>query len=175
MHDLFWRRTTLVVIFESRQTLIEAMDHLLAEGLGSLLDIGHAALIVRPASEQPAIIINNNVTAREALVAGATGGAAMMALGCIQLGALGLPGPEAFLAIGIGAAAGAGIGAGIGALVANRITFGFRPSLLQMTARELAPGQVALLLQVRPAHLPVLRQKMVELKARIGAGTRSIH
>jgi len=31
---------------------------------------------------------------------------------------------------------------------------------------------VALLLQVRPGHLAVLRQKMVELQAQIGAGTR---
>jgi hypothetical protein len=172
MRDLFRRRATLVAIFESRPALLAAMDHLLAEGLGGMLDIGHAALIVRTGGEPPAII-NNNVTAREAWVAGAIGGAAMLALGCIQYGALDLPGPQAFLAVALAAAAGAALGALAGAVVANRITFGFRDVLLQSTAAELESGQVALLLQVRPGHLAALRAKLVELQARIGAGTRA--
>jgi len=172
MRDLFRRRATLVAIFESRPALIAAMDRLLGEGLGSVLDIGHAALIVRTGGEPPAII-NNNVTAREAWVAGAIGGAAMLALGCIQYGALDLPGPQAFLAVALAAAAGAAIGVLTGAVVANRVTFGFRDALLQSTAGELKPGQVALLVQVRPGHLPVLRAKLVALQARIGADTRA--
>ncbi len=171
MRDLLWRRTTLVAIFESRVALIAAMDRLLAEGLGGMLDIGHAALIVRTHGEPPAVI-NNNVTAREAWIAGAIGGATMLALGCLQLGALDLPSPEAFAAVALGAAAGALIGAGIGALVARWIPFGFQGTLLQSTAAELEDGQVALVLQVRPGHLAVLRQKMVDLQAQIGAGKR---
>ncbi len=159
-------RIILVVVFESRRVMVAAMDDALAHGLGDLLDIGHAALIVRPADSAP-VIVNNNVTAQEGTISGAMIGAALLALGVVQLGALDLPRAGAALAVAVSLLAGSALGGVIGRVTAGRVEFGFRPELLGNIATQLAVGEVALVLQVRQTHVPRIRDELARHNARI--------
>src|SRR3989304_5357125 len=134
-------RITLVVVFDSLRALVEAMDDVLARGLGELLDIGHAAVIARPDESAP-VIVNNNVTPQEGTISGAMIGASLMALGTVQLGALDLPRAGAALAVSLGILGGGALGGGIGRAVAERVEFGFRQELLDEIAGRRAMGEV---------------------------------
>jgi hypothetical protein len=158
----WYRKAVLVVIFESRQALIETM----AGRVSDWLDIGHAALIVRAEGAEP-VIVNNNVTAHEGAIAGALLGASMLALGVVQQGALDLPRLGALLAVLLSGLAGAAVGILVGYFVAQRVGFGFSPQLLQSTAHRLAAGQVALVLQVRQSHVARLEDEFAQHPARV--------
>lgn len=164
LRQLFRRRTILMITFESRDMLVEIMDHLLVRGMSDHLDIGHAALVEQTTSRQP-IIVNNNVTSREGFISGAMIGASILTLGMIQLDALSLPEFEALLVISVSIVFGGGLGALIGQLVTASIGFGFQSDLLMSVARQLTPGEVVLVLQVRPKDASILEQELVTLKA----------
>jgi uncharacterized membrane protein len=166
IRQLFRRRVILVITFESRDKLVEVMDRLLAQGFSNRLDMGHAALIEQKADGQP-VIENNNVTSREGLISGAMIAAAILTLGVIQLGALRLPDLEALAAISVSILLGCGLGGLIGQCVTSSIGFGFQPDLLNSAARQLAAGEVVLLLQVRHQDVSILEQELVILKAQV--------
>jgi hypothetical protein len=146
--------------------LVAVMDRLLVQGLSDRLDMGHAALIEQTANGQP-VIVNNNVTSREGLISGAMIGGSILALGVIQLDALRLPDLEALAAISVSILLGCGLGGLIGHLVTFSIGFGFQLDLLNSVARQLASGEVVLLLQVRHKDVAILERELVTLKAQV--------
>jgi uncharacterized membrane protein len=152
--------------FESREMLVEVMDQLLVRGMSDRLDIGHAALIEQTTSGQP-IIVNNNVTSREGFISGAMIGASIFTLGVIQLNALDLPEFEALVVISLSIVLGCGLGGLIGHLVTFSIGFGFHPDLLASMGRQLRPGEVVLVLQVRHKDASILERELVTLKAQL--------
>jgi len=161
--DIFRRRAPLVAIFPTHRALGEALDHVLDLGLGDVLDIGHAALIA--CDERGEVqTVNNNVTPREGLYSGMTLGATIAGLVMLQLGALELPKVAGIAALALSLLLGAGIGGALGQMVAALVGFGFDPDLLRSIERRLQPGQVALLLQVRPRHIPLLRRELNALE-----------
>jgi len=153
------RRTTLVAVFRTQRALVEALDQLLGLGLDDVLDIGHAALITR--DEQGAVVtVNNNVTPREGLFSGAALGLTIGGLTMLLLGAGDLPKAAAALSVAAGLLIGGGIGAALGRLVARLAGFGYEPGLLRGVEQQLRPGQVAVLLRVRPPSVPLLRREL---------------
>lgn len=165
VRSLLRHRTTLVVVFQSRQALSTAIDTLMAQGTGHLLDIGHGALIMQHPDQQPTII-NNNVTLREGAISGGMIGAAIMGLTAVQRGALSLSDAAAaailFCLIG-----GAVLGSVIGYLAARWVGFGFRQNLVEEIAARLSAGEAALVLQIRYADKTLLQQQLNELGAKV--------
>lgn len=156
----FHRRTTLVAIFETHRALIDVYDRALASGLDDVLDIGSAALVTRDERGEP-VTINNSVTRRDGMFSGAMLGVAFGGLAVLLGGALvDLPEAAGALSLLVGVLLGGAIGALLGRAVAGMTRFGFEASLLRRVERQLQPGQVALLLQVRPSNLPVLRREL---------------
>lgn len=156
---LFRRRTTLVAIFETHRALIEIFDRALASGFDHVLDIGSAGVVTRD-QQGEVVTVNNSVTRREGIFSGAMLGVAIGGLGMLLAVAHDLPEAAGALALIAGVLLSGTLGALIGRAIAGMARFGFDPQLLRRVERQLQPGQVALLLQVRPSSLPVLRREL---------------
>lgn len=160
MRTRFYRRATLVAIFETHRALIEVFDRALASGLDDALDVGSAALVTRGERGEP-VTVNNSVTRRDGVFSGAMLGVAIGGLTVLLGGALiDLSDAAGALTLLAGVLLGGALGALVGRAVAGMARFGFDASLLRRVERQLQPGQVALLLQVRPASLPMLQREL---------------
>jgi len=134
----------LVAIFPSRKILLRALEH-----LNSLEDINiNRAAIVAKAADGETIILDDDLSADEGGIAGGTLGAAMGALGLVQLGALALPGIGPVIAVGAGVLVGGLLGKVTGSFAANLLDFGFRNEQIENLSQELTAGHPALVLEV---------------------------
>jgi len=156
---LLRRRTTLVAVFETHRALVEVFDRALASGLVGVLDVGHAALITRD-EQGEFVTINNNVSAREGVFSGAMLGLTIAGLSMFLLGALDGPDVAATLTLIASLLIGGVLGGAIGRAVAAMAGLGFAPALFSEIERTLSPGQVALLIRVRPASVPLVRREL---------------
>lgn len=134
----------LVAIFESRKSLIEAVDHLME---AELIKVGRTAVIAK-AHDGETVVVDNQITANEAGLAGGTFGAALGALGMTQIGALVLPGVGPIIALSAGALFGAMLGRQTGRVAAQRLNIGFTEEQVADLASNLDDGQAALLVEV---------------------------
>lgn len=163
----------LVAVFPSRNQLAHALDHL-TDSTSTLTIEG--ALIVARATDGEIVIIDDEIGPAEGGLAGGTLGAAMTALGIVQLGALALPGIGPFVALGAGVLMGGLVGAATGRLAVNLLDAGAHTANDQVRALtgalsdELQVGQAALVLQVpvdpTPGTLDRLRAELTPFHAR---------
>jgi len=142
MHDL------VLTIFPSRSTLTKALDHLIH---ASEIEIKRAAVLTK-ANTGELVILDDEIGPEEGGVAGGTFGAALAALGMVQLGALALPGVGPILAIGVGALAGGLLGNVTGRFAANLHESGFEQAHIELLADRLQMGHPALLLEIQDAN-----------------------
>jgi uncharacterized membrane protein len=134
----------LVIIFPSRKILIRALEH-----LNTLDEIKiNRAAIVAKAADGETIILDDDLSADEGGIAGGTLGAAMAALGLVQLGALALPGIGPVIAVGAGVLVGGLLGKVTGSFAANLLDFGFRNEQIENLSQELTAGHPALVIEV---------------------------
>lgn len=138
----------VVVIFPSRNVLVRALEHLhtLKE-----IEISRAAIVAK-AADGETIVLDDDLSPDEGGVAGGTLGAAMAALGMVQLGALAIPGIGAIIAIGAGALVGGLLGRATGRFAANLLDFGFRNEQIENLSQELTAGHPALVLEITNLH-----------------------
>jgi uncharacterized membrane protein len=155
----------IVAIFPSRRVLTKALDHLV-----SLKDfqIQRAAIIATAASGET-IILDDDISPDEGGIAGGTLGAAMTALGLVQLGALALPGVGPIIALGTGALVGGLIGRATGRFAANMLDFGFKNEQIEQLSDRLQAGHPALILQIANSNvmLPRLRDELKHFRAEL--------
>jgi uncharacterized membrane protein len=137
----------IVAIFPSRTILTKALDRILEL---DYIDIKHAAIIAKAANGE-IIVLDDDLSADEGGITGGTLGAAMGALGLVQLGALSLPGVGPIIALGVGALAGALVGNITGRFAANLLDLGFRNHQVEALAKQLQAGRPALVLQLENA------------------------
>jgi len=164
LSTLFSRRSILVITFKTHQDLTDAMNDILTRRLSDMVDIGHAAIVLRSQEGYP-LILNNNVTLREGPISGFMIGVSILPLGLIQAGALELPGAWAVMVMLVGILFGGVIGALVGYGIATRINFGFRAQLLNDLGAQLHIGEASLVLQARPAQVAAIREVFKELNA----------
>ena len=139
-----YKKGLLVAIFPSRSTLVRALQHL---NTIDEIEIKRAAIVAK-AADGETIILDDDLSADEGGVAGGTLGAAMAALGMVQLGALALPGIGPVIAVGAGVLVGGLLGQVTGRFAANLLDFGFRNEQIEVLAEELTAGHPALVLEV---------------------------
>jgi uncharacterized membrane protein len=134
----------LVVIFPSRKILVRALEHLnTLDGL----NINRVAIVAK-ATDGETIILDDDLSADEGGIAGGTLGAAMAALGLVQLGALALPGIGPVIAVGAGVLVGGLLGKVTGSFAANLLDFGFRNEQIENLSQEVTAGHPALVIEV---------------------------
>jgi uncharacterized membrane protein len=157
----------LVAIFPSRKILLRALEHL---NTRDDITINRAAIVAK-AADGETIILDDDLSADEGGIAGGTLGAAMGALGLVQLGALALPGIGAVIAVGAGVLVGGLLGKVTGSFAANLLDFGFRNEQIENLSEELTAGHPALVLEVtdlksiQPRIQTALEPYQVELLA----------
>lgn len=139
----------LIAVFPSRDLLTQALDHLTEVQTRSNTVIVDGAVIVARAADGEIVVIDDEIGPDEAGIAGGTLGAAMTALGIVQLGALALPGIGPLIAIGAGVLAGGLVGAAAGRFAGHLLDLGFRNEQVEGLADQLEAGHPALVLQVR--------------------------
>jgi uncharacterized membrane protein len=150
----------IVAIFPSRSVLTKALDYLM-----TLDDIKiQRAAIVAKATSGETIVIGDDISADEGGVTGGTLGAAMTALGLVQLGALAIPGIGAIIALGAGALVGGLVGGATGRFAANLLESGFKSAQVEMLATSLEAGHPALVLEFETDRTMLARLR-AELKA----------
>lgn len=137
-------RGVVVAIFSSRRSLTRALDYL---NESKIVDIKRAAVIAK-ASSGEVKILDDDLSPDEGGIAGGTLGAAMTALGLVQLGALALPGVGAIIAIGGGVLVGGLLGNVTGRFAANLLDFGYRNEQIEALSAKLEAGHPALILEI---------------------------
>ena len=160
---------TVVAMFPSRNLLTKALDH-----ITDLQDIEvlRAAIVAKAASGQT-IVIDDNITADEAGVAGALLGAAIMVLGAIQFGVLdtGFPAVLALLLLAIisGGFLGAMTGRFAKGMLSSRGFVKAAREQVESLASQVDTGRLALVLQVKNSHnvLARLSEELRRYKAEI--------
>src|SRR5688572_4934817 len=123
----------VVAVFPSRMILTKALDHLTQLEDFEFL---HAAIVAK-ARDGEIVILGDVLSADEGGLTGGTLGAAMTALGLVQLGALALPGVGPIVALGAGALVGGLIGRMTGRFAANLLEAGFRNNQIEELAEKL--------------------------------------
>lgn len=155
----------VVAIFPSRVILTKALDHIthLTD-----FDFIHAAIVAR-AKDGEIIVLGDDLSADEGGIAGGTLGAAMAALGLVQLGALTLPGVGPIIALGAGALVGGMIGGVTGRFAATLVESGFRIEQIDGLTEHIQSGHPALVLEVRDsrAALERLRHELKDYRAEL--------
>jgi uncharacterized membrane protein len=161
----------LIAVFPSRDLLTRALDHLTEVQTHSNTVIVDGAVIVARAADGEIVVIDDEIGPDEAGIAGGTLGAAMTALGIVQLGALALPGIGPLIAIGAGVLAGGLVGAAAGRFAGHLLDLGFRNDQVEALANQLEAGHPALVLQVRPQPevdaLAWLRRELTPFRAEL--------
>jgi uncharacterized membrane protein len=134
----------VVAVFPSRSLLTKALDH-----ITNLKEFGvkRAAIIAKAVSGET-VVLDDDIGADEAGVAGGTLGAAITALGLVQMGALTLPGIGAIIALGAGVLVGGLLGRTTGRFAANLLDFGFKNAQIEALAAKLQAGRPALVLEI---------------------------
>jgi uncharacterized membrane protein len=162
----------IVAVFPSRSVLTKALDHLMQL---KDLSIDHAAIVAK-ADDGEVVILDDNIGPDEGGIAGGTLGAAMAALGLVQLGALALPGIGAIIALGAGALVGGLVGQMTGRFAANLVDFGFRHDQIDALAHQLQAGHAALVMQVQNPQtaLPRLRDELKPYRAELVERLRGV-
>jgi uncharacterized membrane protein len=161
----------IVAIFPSRGILTKALDHIMQLDDFEIL---HAAIVAR-AKDGEIVVLDDDLSADEGSITGGTLGAAMTALGLVQLGALALPGVGPIIALGAGALVGGLVGGVTGRFAANLLDFGYKNEQIDSLADRLQSGHPALVLEVEDAHavLALLQDELkhyrVELLERLPA------
>ncbi len=160
---------TVVAMFPSRNLLAKALDH-----ITDLQDIEVLrAAIVAKASSGRTIVIDDDITADEAGVAGALLGAIIMILGAIQFGALETGFPLAVIGLLLATIAGGMLGATTGRFAKGMLaTRGFvkvAREQVESLAMQVDTGRLALVLQVKNSHnvLARLSEELRRFKAEI--------
>ncbi len=148
----------LVAIFPTRKALVQALD-----GIKELdgVDVHRLAVVVK-AQTGELRIVEDDVSRNEGIMTGGAFGAALMALGMIQLGAMALPGVGGLIALGAGALAGGLLGGLTGRFAAYMLDLGFRREQIDALAARLQAGKPALMLQF-DADFELLAQIKQEL------------
>lgn len=161
----------LVIIFPSRSFLVRALEHL---NTHDDIDIQRAAIVAK-AADGETIILDDDLSADEGGIAGGTLGAAMTALGLVQLGALALPGIGAVIAIGGGVLVGGLLGQVTGRFAANLLDFGFRNEQIENLSTELTAGHPALVLELdnRKISQPLIEKELRDFQAELIAPMRN--
>lgn len=145
----------VLVIFNSRGQLIDAMDSILHDQIVS----GDRAAIIAKAEENEVLMLDDDVTPREGAAAGGSLGALLAMLGVAQMGAFLLPGVGPIVAIAVGALAGGLIGGATGGTLAGLIDMGFKQKDLDILTTRLKAGEVAMVLPMpEPEALATLRE-----------------
>ncbi|HLA45923.1 MAG TPA: hypothetical protein VJZ27_20915 [Aggregatilineales bacterium] len=164
--------TTLIAFFESRQTVIDAVNQLAKM---ELVDISKAAVVARAESGET-VLVDNKVKPLEGRRAGMRLGAVMTALGFAQLGAFALPGIGPIIAIVAGALMGGLVGGATGQFAATLISFGFRKDQIDALSEHLNASEIALIIHLEdPDQIPQLRAELHNFTAEIleASGQRS--
>lgn len=150
----------IVAVFPTRSVLSKALDHIM-----SLKDLNiQRAAIVAKAANGEITILGDDLSADEGGIAGGTLGAAMAALGLVQLGALALPGVGPVIAIGAGVLVGGLVGGATGRFAANLLESGYKSAQIDELAELLEDGNTALILEITDV-VKVLPRLRTELKA----------
>ena len=155
----------VVAVFPSRGILTKALDHLM-----ELEDITFQRVaIVAKAASGETIILDDDISADEGGVTGGTLGAAMGALGLVQLGALALPGVGPIIALGAGVLVGGLVGRATGRFAANLLDFGFKNTQIEALAGSLQEGHPALVFELADttSGLPRLREELKPYQAEL--------
>lgn len=148
----------IIAVFPSRSPLTDALDH-----IAHLRDVEiKRAAIVAKAANGETVILDDDISADEGGIAGGTLGAAMTALGLVQLGALSLPGVGPIIALGAGLLVGGLLGGATGHFAANLMDFGFKNVQIENLSERLQAGRPALVIETvnDQATLARLRQEL---------------
>lgn len=158
-------KSLLVVIFPSRKILVRALEHL---NTVEEIVINRVAIVAK-AADGETIILDDDISADEGGIAGGTLGAAMGALGLVQLGALALPGIGPVIAIGAGVLVGGILGQVTGRFAANLLDFGFRNEQIENLSEELTAGHPALIIEADDliSHLPIFKKELEPFQAEL--------
>jgi uncharacterized membrane protein len=156
---------TIVAVFPSRVILMKALDRIIEM---DYITIRQAAIIAK-AHDGEIVILDDDISPNEGGIAGGTFGAAVTALGLVQLGALTLPGIGPIIALGTGLVAGGLLGNLTGRIAAGLIDFDYKNLHIRTLAAELKAGHPALVLDVEDAEevLPRLREDLIPYRAEL--------
>ncbi len=159
------QRNFIVAFFPSRTHLGKALDHLMTL---PELRIQHALALTR-ATTGELVMVDDELGPEEGGAAGGTFGAALAALGVVQLGALALPGVGPIVAIGVGALFGGLIGSATGRIATNLIDTQLNSSEIALLTERLQTGHAALVLQLRDSDKRIdrLRQELAPYQAEL--------
>lgn len=154
---------TIVAVFPSRAILTKALDRIMEL---DYLDVRYAAIVAQ-AKNGEVIILDDDISANEGAIAGGTLGAAITALGVVQMGALALPGIGPIIAIATGLLAGGMVGGLTGRLMANLFDFDYKDYKVETLSLQLQAGHPALVLEVGDGSsvLPMLRADLKPYRA----------
>lgn len=155
----------IVAIFPSRTILVKALDHII-----QLRDINilHAAVVSR-AKDGEIVVVGDDISADEGGIAGGTLGAAISALGIVQLGALALPGVGPIIALGASVLVGGLIGHFTGRFAADLVDFSFKRDQMEALSAQLKEGHPAIVLEVDDPYAVEarLRQELSAFRAEL--------
>ncbi len=155
----------VMLVFPSRETLLDAVDRIKASGYAK---IKHSAVIAK-AEDGETNIYEDDINPNEGSIAGGTLGALMGALGIAGLGAFLLPGVGPIVAIGTGALIGGLIGGATGGISAGLMDMGIDNELLEHLTEHLSAGKVAMVVELEgdSAMISRLQQDLKPFQAEI--------
>jgi uncharacterized membrane protein len=156
-------RGVIVAIFPTRRALTRAVDYLKDN---AVVEIRRAAIVARAGSGE-ILVLDDDLSPDEGGVAGGTLGAAMAALGIVQLGALTLPGVGPIIALGASALVGGLLGNVTGRFAANLLDFGYHNAQIEALSQQLEEGHPALVLEISDAvaGLEILQTELKRFRA----------
>lgn len=152
----------IVAVFPSRTTLAKALDHVMAL---KDLPIQRAAVISKALSGET-IVVGDDISPDEGAIAGGTLGAALTALGLVQMGALALPGAGVIVALGAGVLVGGLLGALTGRLTVNLLDSEARNHQVETLSNFLKAGHSAIVFEMHTddSNLPRLRLELSDYR-----------
>ena len=155
----------IVAFFPSRSTLTKALDHLMTL---PELEIERALALTR-ATTGELVMIDDEIGPDEGGMAGGTFGAALAALGLVQLGALALPGVGPIIALGAGALLGGLIGGATGRFASQLRGSDFDDQQIALLTERLQSGHAALVLEMADAATALhrLRNELAPYRAEV--------
>ena len=155
----------IVAVFPTRRTLTRALDHLQQT---KVVIIKRAAVVAK-ASTGETVILDDDLSPDEGGIAGGTLGAAMAALGIVQLGALALPGVGPIIALGASAIVGGLLGNVTGRFAANLMDFGYKNEQIENLSGQLQEGHPALVMELEDPDnaLEVLKNVLKNFRAEL--------
>jgi uncharacterized membrane protein len=153
------------VVFPTRRALTRALDHI---NESQVIDIKRAAVVAK-ASSGEVVILDDDLSPDEGGIAGGTLGAAMAALGMVQLGALALPGVGPIIALGTSALVGGLLGNMTGRFAANLLDFGYKNEQIEGLSEQLQEGHPALILEINDLEemLKILETELRPFRAEL--------